>query len=55
MSRRVRWVIVQKSSRIVSADRRPLIALTITEMLPASVAKLAKKRAVSMKIGLPGG
>ncbi len=40
---------------MVNALSRPLMAFTATETVSADGAKLEKKRAVSMKIGLPGG
>ncbi len=51
-----RCVIVQKSRSMVAADRSADIELTIRATLVTSPkAKLTKKRAASMKIGLPGG
>ena len=51
-----RCVMVQKSSRMVPALSSPDMALTIRATFVGSPnAKLAKKRAASMKIGLPGG
>ena len=56
VSRLMRWVIVQNSSRIVPALSMADITLTATaaeEMSPPK--RVMKKRPASMKIGLPGG
>ncbi len=54
--RRTRWVTVQKSSRMVAALRRADMLLTATAaMLMLPPKRVTKKRAASMKMGLPGG
>ena len=51
-----RWVMVQNRSNMVAALSSPDMALTISATLVTSPnAKLAKNRAASMNMGLPGG
>ena len=56
MRRRTRWVMVQNSSRIVAALSSADMELTATAAPVMSPPKsVTKKRAASMKMGLPGG
>ncbi len=55
VSRRVRWVIVQNSSSMVAALRSADMLFTATAALPMPPKMVMKKRAASMKMGLPGG
>ena len=52
----MRWVTVQKSRRMVPAESSADIELTAMAAFCAVPPKsVTKKRAVSMKMGLPGG
>ncbi len=55
MSRRVRWVIVQKRNMMHVAESSALIVFTILATSVGSLAKWEKRLAVSMKNGAPGG
>ncbi len=56
MSRRIRWVMVQKSSMMVPALSRAFMELTAMATLVTSPPiRFMANLAASMKMGLPGG
>ena len=55
ISRRDRWVIVQKRNMIHVAESNALMVLTMRATCVGSFAKCEKRLAVSMKNGAPGG